>query len=278
MKPLKPLPPNRTIEQLHHHYLLEKSIAEKLKIANREERKLIYATMYDELFKEVPDHPRLTRRENEQQTQAANKEKLALVREFLNPSVVFAEFAPGDCRFALEVAKYVKTAYAIDISDQRSENSPTPNNFTLIVYDGYQLNGIPENSVNLMFSDQFIEHLHPEDTRAHFDLAYHILKPGGKYIVRTPHAITGPHDISKYFSYEPEGFHLKEWTYIEFKKLLKELNFSHFSAIWQLRGLRVRLPFFFFEISDRVLNLLPRKFKRFFGRYLVPTVCLVATK
>src|SRR6266540_1639280 len=117
MKLRKPLPPNRSFEQVRNHYLVEKAIAERLKKASCEERKLIYATMYDDLFNQVPDHPRLTQRNNSRLTRTANKSKLELVSEFLNKSSVFVEFAPGDCRFAMEVTKYVKNVYAIDISD-----------------------------------------------------------------------------------------------------------------------------------------------------------------
>jgi SAM-dependent methyltransferase len=278
MKLLKSLPPNRPFEQIKNHYLVEKAIAERLKNASREERKLIYATMNDEVFRQVPDHPRLSQRNDERQTRIANKSKLALVREFLNPSRIFVEFGPGDCRFALEVVNQVKTVYAIDISDQRGESNAIPENFTLIIYDGYQLDEIQGSSIDLVFSDQFLEHLHPEDTRLHFELAYHILKPGGKYIFRTPHAFTGPHDVSQYFSNDPQGFHLKEWTYIEFKQLFKELNFSQFYAIWQAKGIRLRLPYFYVQACEHMLNLFPRRYKRALARYLVPSICIVAIK
>jgi len=161
MKLLKPLPANRTYEQVLNHYLVEKAIAERLRSANREERKRIYATMYDELFRKVADHSRLIQRDDEQLTRMANKSKFALVRKFLKPSSIFVEFAPGDCRFAMEVANHVKNVYAIDISDQRNHSSIAPNNFSLIIYDGYVLENIPANSVDIVFSDQFIEHLHP---------------------------------------------------------------------------------------------------------------------
>lgn len=61
MELLRPLPPHRTRKQVENHYLVEKAIAERLKAASREERRLIYSTTYDELFARVPDHPRLTR-------------------------------------------------------------------------------------------------------------------------------------------------------------------------------------------------------------------------
>jgi 2-polyprenyl-3-methyl-5-hydroxy-6-metoxy-1,4-benzoquinol methylase len=209
------LPEGRTYQQVKNHYLVEKSIADRLKAASREERKLIYSGMYDELFQKVPDHPRLTVRSSEQLTRSENKNKLKLIKKLLNPDTVFLEFAPGDCRFAFETAKYVRKVYGVDISDQIGEVDKLPENFNLIIYDGYQLDGIEANSIDLIFSDQFIEHLHPDDTFLHFELAFSLLKPGGKYIFRTPHAFSGPYDVSMYFSDIPQGFHLKEWTYSE---------------------------------------------------------------
>lgn len=278
MKLRKPLPPNRSLEQVKNHYLVEKAIAERLKGASREERKIIYATMYDELFRQVPDHPRLTRRADEKRTRRTNETKLALVGEFLSPGGVFVEFAPGDCAFALEVAKFVKTVYAVDISDQRDDRSGPPADFTLILYDGYNLEGIADGSVDVIFSDQLIEHLHPEDTRLHFQLAYRLLKPGGKYVFRTPHALTGPHDVSRYFSDAPQGFHLKEWTFLECGRLLREVNFSQLYAFRLAGGGKRRLPFLYFVGCEKTLELLPRPYRHALARHLVPSVCIAAIK
>ena len=81
MKLKRPLPSDRSFEQVKNHYIVEKAIAEKLKQANREERKFIYATMYNDLFKQVPDHSRLTRRASEELTFAANKSKFTLIKK-----------------------------------------------------------------------------------------------------------------------------------------------------------------------------------------------------
>jgi len=176
MKLKRPLPPNRSLEQIRNHYLVEKAIAERLKRANREERKLIYTTMYEDLFRQVPDHERLTQRKDERATLIANKPKLELVSPFLSKSAVFAEFAPGDCSFSIEIAKYVSFVFGIDISDQRSNSNSVPYNFKLIIYDGYSLDQMKEASVDLVFSDQLVEHFHSEDTRLHFEMVYRILK------------------------------------------------------------------------------------------------------
>ena len=278
MKLLKPLPPGRSFEQIKNHYLVEKSIAQRLKNSNREERSLILATMYDELFSKVPDHPRLTRRHSEELTLFSNKSKVAVLGKFLNKSVSFVEFASGDCRFAFEVAKKVKYSYGIDISDQRNLKDKIPDNFKLIVYDGYNLEQLENNSIDIVFSDQFIEHLHEEDTRLHFELARRILKKGGKYVFRTPHLLTGPHDVSQYFSYKPECFHLKEWTFTEMKRMLTELEYSGFHMYWNAKGMNLRMPNSYFEICESVLGQIPKRYIRGVAKYLIPSLCGVAIK
>jgi SAM-dependent methyltransferase len=278
MKIKKKLPPNRTYEQVKNHYLVERSIAKKLKNSNREERKKIFGTMYKELFRKVPDHPRLTRRVSQQLTDEANKGKMSLVDGFIDKSTVFAEFAPGDCRFSCEVAMRVKYVYGIDISDQRDPKSIIPKNFKLVIYNGYDLNEIDNNSIDIIFSDQLIEHIHPDDTLLHFKLAHKVLKRGGKYVFRAPHSLTGPHDVSQYFSDEPEGFHLKEWTHIEIKPILKALGFSAMHTYWHARGTNIRMPYFYFAFCEYFLGLFPKRYVRKPAKYLIPSLFGVAIK
>jgi SAM-dependent methyltransferase len=259
------LPKDRMFEQIKNHYEVEKSIAERLKNSAREERKAIFANMYDELFAKVNDHPRLKEKENDEKIQASNIQKLKLVKKFLNDLTVFVEFGPGNCNFSLEVSKYVKKVYAVDISDQRRRNYSIPTNFELVVYDGYNLN-LEDNSVDVAFSDQFIEHLHPEDAEYHFQLVKRILRNNGRYVFRSPHAFFGPHDISKYFSDEPQGFHLKEWTHSE--------NFTSWHGYWrvnkQINKKYAKIPFCYFKVAEVLLKNLPRKPQRFISRLFLP--------
>ncbi len=165
--------------------------------------------MYDELFKKVPDHPRLTKQEDPSTITKMKKSKLKLIKRFIDKSSIFVEFGPGDCLFAINLCNHVKFVYGVDISDQIRDSDNLPDNFKLIIYDGYNLQ-MPENSCDVVFSDQLIEHLHPEDIEFHFEMVRKILKPQGVYMFRTPHRFLGPHDISRFFSDEAEGFHLKE--------------------------------------------------------------------
>ncbi|MDZ7719667.1 MAG: class I SAM-dependent methyltransferase [Balneolaceae bacterium] len=274
----KKLPPNRSYKQIKNQYLVEKSIAERLKKADRQERKRIFETMYDELFEQVPDHPRLTRRNSDQLTLKANEEKFSLVNKYVDKSTVFLEFAPGDCRLSFKVAKHVKKIFGVDISDQRNPKDSVPENFKLIVYDGYNLNEIESNSIDVVFSDQLIEHFHPEDTKLHFELVHRILKNGGKYIFRTPHPHSGPHDISKYFCHEAKGFHLKEWTYTEINNMLQDIGYKGFRTFWHGGGFTFRMPYIYFRICEKFLELFPKRYIKKVAKFLIPSLYGVAVK
>lgn len=218
---------SRTKEQLRNHYEVERELAQRLLKTPRKERAELFRTMYDELFERVPDHPRLIRRDTEEECARAVASRMALLRGQLEGVKTFVEIAPGDCRLAYEVCRSVDNVIGVDISNQSGGEggAKPPDNFRLVVYDGYTLD-LPDNSADMAFSYQFLEHLHPEDIPLHFELVHRILKPGGKYIFSTPHRFSGPHDVSRHFSETPEGFHLKEWTYREMVRVIKAAGFS----------------------------------------------------
>lgn len=278
MKLLRPVPSNRTLESIRNHYDVEKSIADKLKKADKAERKQIYSTMYDELFTKVPDHPRLTRRNSDALTEKAYKIKTAILGNKFDKNKIFAEFAPGDCRFSQKMTKQFKHVYAIDISDQRGEEFSEPDNFDLIIYDGYNIEGIDDALLDVLFSDQLIEHFHPEETEDHFRISHRLLKEGGCYIFSTPHLYAGPQDVSMYFSYIPEGFHLKEWTYRELKELLKKVGFCSLKTYWFAKGIKIRLPYYYFAIAESIFGIVPLRFRRKMSKYFLPSICIEAVK
>lgn len=273
----KPLPQGRTLEQLKHHYEVERSIALRLKKANRDGRKALYATMYDELFRKVPDHPRLTQRHSDEMTATAIRSKMSFVRPFIGRNTVFVEFAPGDCLFAAELSGEVDRVYGVDISDQRGDSGRSPDNFRLIVYDGYSLD-LEENSVDIFFSDQLIEHLHPDDTAHHFSTVKRILKKGGLYLFRTPHSFLGPEDISGYFSDESEGFHLKEWTYGELTEMVEGLGYESLRTFYPAKGRYLRLSPKYFVAVENVAAHLPSKARRLVSAYLIRGIHAAAVK
>lgn len=277
MKLRAPLPPDRTVRQLENHFEVERAIASRLKQVDRMERTRIYRTMYHELFEKVPDHPRLKRRDNSEHTAAVSRARLRLLNRFINSSAVVVEFGPGDCRFSYELCRHVKSVYGVDLSDQRRNQEDVPDNFRLLLYDGYSLE-LEDNSVDVCFSDQLIEHLHPEDTALHFEMVRSILKDGGIYVFCTPHKFTGPHDISKYFCKEAEGFHLKEWTYAELMSVLRGLGYRSPQGFTSFRSRSIRVPVWCFLLIERLLGLLPGSSRRTLGRRMVGDICLAALR
>lgn len=252
----------RTFKQIKNHYEVEKEIANRLRTSTRDERKSIYKSMYSELFSKVPDHPRLTGKKSGGK---GIKRTLDFLKNFITPSSIFAEFGPGDCKLAVEISKKVKYVYAIDISDQSGENEKLPENFEHIVYNGYNL-GLKDNSVDVVFSNQLIEHLHPDDTKLHFELVKRILKPRGKYVFITPHNFTGPHDISGYFSDVAEGFHLKEWSYGELYTILKGA-YSFYTTYWGAKSIRIRIPISMAIILEGIIGAIPKKPRKILSRF-----------
>ena len=278
MKLKRPLPADRTYEQILNHYLVEKELADRLRASqSHEERKAIFATMYDELFSRVPDHPRLTRREDPDVTRRVNEKKFRFVRKYIDEGSVFAEFAPGDCRFSFALSPRVAKVYGIDIANQVGDAESVPENFELVVYDGYSI-GLPPESVDVAFSDQLLEHLHPDDVRLHLQSVHEILNRSGVYAFNTPHLFVGPTDVSMYFCDEPEGFHLKEWTYGEMIEMLRRVGFSGLHTYWAAKNLLFRLPRAYFTGCERALQNLRPGIRRKISRFLLPNLVIVAIK
>jgi SAM-dependent methyltransferase len=132
--------------------------------------------------------------------------------------------------------------------------------------------------VDVVFSYQMLEHLHPEDMPHHLETVCRMLKPGGRYVFSTPHRYSGPHDISAYFSDYPVGFHLKEWTYREMGQVIKDAGFS----VWHTyRFGKPRLSGFWNAATlavEGLFGLLPRKLQRKTSGRLFEGVTMVARK
>lgn len=278
MKLKRKLPADRSYEQLLNHYQVERVLASKLKSARRQDRPEIYKHMYDELFSKVPDHPRLTRRRDATLSVLAIKEKRQLVNKYIDKSKIFVEWGPGDCKFAIDLCKDVNFVFGIDVADQIAKDEKIPDNFKLIVFDGYHLD-IENNFADVVFSDQLIEHIPPDDAPLHFNAVKSILKPGGVYICRCPHRYAGPSDISKYFSDVAEGFHLKEYTYTELRDIvLGVCGFRKCFALYKRLGVVIRMPYSFFTATEYVFKFFPVRARGIILRRIFRGVIIVAVK
>jgi len=232
---------NRTAKQIQNHYEIEKDLARRLKNASREERKYLYSTFYDELYRKVPDHPQLKVKADINLKRKSVERQMSLLCKYLDKDSIFLELGPGDCQLSFEVAKYVKKVYAIDVSKEITMNPHQPKNFKLLISDGFSVE-IQPNIIDIAYSNQLMEHLHPDDALDQLKGIYNAMIPGGIYICITPHRFTGPQDISKYFDNVATGFHLREYTNKELYQLFKFVGFSKIESFLGENGIYVKIP------------------------------------
>ncbi len=267
----------RSADRLRHHYDVERALADRLRSApTRLERAKIYETMYDTLFAEVPDHPRLVLRETPGEVARRNHRKLRLLAPFLTPGLRVLEVGAGDCAFGIELAPRVRFVCGVEISSKGARLDAAARNFALVLYDGFEF-PFAARSFDLAFSDQLLEHLHPDDAELHLRAVARALVSGGTYLLRTPHRFTGPHDISRYFTRgNAEGFHLKEWTYRELNAALHACGYRTVTAIWSARGFSARLPIGLVCALEVALGALPRGLRRNLSRLPFPGIVVAA--
>jgi len=271
---------SRSIEQLREQYEIERELANRLRAATRDERKGMYTAVYDELYSRVPHHPGWTRRTDAEEMRRAHDAQHAMLGRYLRPGDTYLEIGAGDCLFAAEVARTAGRVYAVDVAREVSKLESPPDNFELIISDGTSI-PVPPGSVDVAFSNQLMEHLHPDDASEQLEHIFAALRDGGRYVCITPNRLDGPHDVSSYFSDVADGFHLKEWTFTELDSLFRTVGFSHVDALVHLRGWIVRVPASLVRVTERYLASLPPQrcravatafpFRRLLGTIVVGT-------
>jgi SAM-dependent methyltransferase len=241
---------------LRQHYEVETELADRLRHSTPEDRGALYGAVYDELYQRVPHHPQLTRKSSPELTRAALRPQLRLLRRYLRAETVLLEVGPGDCSLSMAVAPLVRRVYGLDVSQKITEQLSLPSNFTLILSDGRSV-PLPPDSVDVAYSNQLMEHLHPDDALEQLEGIWRALRPGGVYICITPSRLNGPHDVSQHFDSEATGFHLKEYTVGELSRLFRKVGFRKVQALLGRRGVFVPVPVAPVVAGEIALELLP---------------------
>ena len=230
--------------QLRQFYEAEKRLAKELRDAPRSERLELYAKVYDELYRSVPFHPQLQRKSaGHEAARERISRTLAFLRRFLRADMTYLEIGAGDCMLSFEVAKHVRRVYALDVSNLITASAAKPANVEVVISDGTSVPLSP-NSVDVVLSDQLMEHLHPDDALEQLRNILSVMKKGARYVCITPNALSGPHDVSQYFDDIATGLHLKEYTYQELSTLFQDAGFGRVDAYigHQRLGAYVRTP------------------------------------
>ncbi|MEO7741413.1 MAG: methyltransferase domain-containing protein [Usitatibacter sp.] len=251
----------RSPDRLRAHYLVERRIADRVRAARTpEERRAIFATMYDDLFAQVPDHPRIAAKGASSRERERDLDwSMAQLRPYLFDGCTFLEVGAGDCALSARVAQRAGRVHAVDIS--RQAQGKLPGNVSMVITDGRAIDVAP-GSVDVAFSDQLMEHLHPDDAIEQLRNIHRALKPGGVYMCVTPNRIYGPSDISAFFDDEARGFHLKEYTLGEMLEIFARAGFPRAHVYIGARGVFVRCPSFVVRTLERVLGAMPPAVRR----------------
>ena len=255
----------RTPEQLKHHYEVEKELAARLRAAGPDERPRLYSWAYEELFRQVADHPLL--RKTEEDARRAAAAQLTFLRRFLKPDIAMIEIGPGDCALAFLAAAHLRKVVGVDVMESFTPHIPRPENFEMVVYDGIHL-PLPDASFQLAYSNQVVEHLHPDDVLEQTRSVCRVLVPGGIYVCATPNRITGPHDVSGQFDDVATCLHLKEYTTGELHRVFREAGFSRTVAYAGLRGHYGPFPWVAVSACEALLGTLPHRIGRAIARRL----------
>jgi ubiquinone/menaquinone biosynthesis C-methylase UbiE len=254
---------DRAAERIVAHYELERQIADEMRNSTQQEREGgLYTRLYERLLGGLPDHPR-----KKPDTEAARESRrkyverqAALIRAETDEHDVVLDVGGGDCAVTLLVAPHVRRAIVLDVSDQLVPADVNAPNFQFVKTAGVNV-ALPSETVTFIYSNQVMEHLHPEDALAQLRELHRVLRPGGRYLCRTPNRITGPHDVSSFFDDVARGMHMKEYTYGELDRIFREAGFARTRILVAPRAYRLfALPCFVAIALEWVFAQVPRRF------------------
>ncbi|HWH13909.1 MAG TPA: class I SAM-dependent methyltransferase [Miltoncostaeaceae bacterium] len=260
------------------HYAIERELADRLRHArSAEERRQLYPVVYRERSERIARHPLVERARDPAAQAAAAAPQASLIRSFVGPEDVLLEIGAGDGAVAHAVAPHVRRAIAVDVTDALAIPDDPSIGYEFRVFDGFSLD--LEHAVDFAYSNDVAEHLHPEDFEAHCRAVRAALLPGGRYLCVTPNRLSGPHDVSRHFTAEPSGFHLREYTATELASALLRSGFARARIIVSVGGRRVgpALPVVVAACVEAVVARLPRRLRRAVGPVLAAIKVIAET-
>ena len=269
----------QTDDQLREHYEIERRLADRLRQApTQRERRQLYGEVYRQRSELIPHHPLVVRSADGTVQADAARYQVRLLRHFVNPSSRFCELGAGDAAVVRAIAPFVGNALALDVTDALAPPSDPSAGFEFRVFDGFDLE-LDDDSLDLVYSNDVIEHLHPDDMLDQTKAVLMALRPGGRYVCVTPNRLSGPHDVSRHFSEEPLGFHLHEYTATELRSVFLEAGFARVQVLLSLHGMRLSPLFPARGVAPLEAGLarLPRLLRQSLGRALA-AVKVIATK
>lgn len=222
------IPPEDLKEAFDLEYRFHQAI---LAEADSEIRRRMYAEIY---AKVLPIYAR------NRSGAAVAVDKQPIVRRFRRELIgrSILDVGCGDGAFLKTVAVSVDTGplIGIDIAAQQTSATHLPIRFLRRDIICFRL----DRPVDVVFSDNVMEHIAPADISAHMASVWHALKPGGLLILIMPNRLFGPGDVSRIFDnsltgrFPALGTHLREWSYGELLPLLTGQGFDELRTVLPL--------------------------------------------
>ncbi len=208
------------------HWELEARLSRELLASTPDNRWSVFSACYSTLFQELPwlnSIPGPT-----------PSQFVPWLRLVPAKSRIF-EVGSGRGDLLKFLAAHGHSCVATEITPERGQKHVEPSEqIAWRTTDGVHLDRFEQHdSYDVVLSNQVIEHFHPDDLATHFRSVRTILVAGGRYIFDTPHRGTGPHDLSRIFNLATaQCMHLKEYSFLELSKFLRDAGFSHIEAIY----------------------------------------------
>lgn len=217
-----------TEQMILSHWELEKQLTQDLLLSTPQNRWEMFDRSYTRLYSDLEWLNRSVGESRPVVEENHDHEKWSTA--IGAPPLALYEIGSGKGELIMYLARKGFHCKATEVTRERGEkhlDEGVPN-LSWGVSDGVHLERFESAaSYDIVISDQVLEHLHPDDIEAHLRGVHQILKPGGRYIFRTPHRFSGPHDVSRVFECDrPLGMHLKEYTHREFMTALRRAGFK----------------------------------------------------
>jgi SAM-dependent methyltransferase len=89
----------------------------------------------------------------------------------------------------------------------------------------------PNATFDGAYSNDVLEHVHPDDAETHLREVLRVLRPGGRYLLYTPGRAWGPSDMTKAFwpqgcGFPAMGSHIHEYTFDELARMMTKCGFD----------------------------------------------------
>jgi SAM-dependent methyltransferase len=219
-----------TAAMLRKHWSLEHALARELRASTTDDRAVVFEHAYTTLYAQCP-----WLIETGAGSGGDIEETYGYIAQLLGNAQSVYEVGSGNGFLIRMLARRGFTCTATDITAKRSACFlRAEDGIEWHATDGVHLSDYePSERYDAVISTQVLEHLHPDDLGTHLRHARTILKLGGSYLVETPHAFSGPADLSRVFGLNrPACMHLREYTYRELVQALRGAEFSAIEAVY----------------------------------------------